>query len=68
MAKRFKKGDRVAHQNSRQSFGTGRVLRVIPGGGVLVRWHTHRVKRLTDRLSTKESHVARSSLKRVRMG
>lgn len=56
-------GDRVMHQNSRESFGTGVIKLLGPGSGsALVQWDRRRVDRKTSKLSQSESHVNRSSL------
>lgn len=59
-------GDRATHRNSRESFGDCKILE-INGAVALVRWDTHRVKRMASRpgrtpLTDSESHVNLGSL------
>ena len=59
-------GDRVRHQNSRESFGEGVVLEVDElKNNVLVEWDSHRVTRTTQHLPQTQSHVKLSSLFRL---
>ena len=59
-------GDRVRHQNGRESFGEGVVLEVDElNNNALVGWDSHRVTRTTQHLPRTQSHVKRSSLVRV---
>ena len=58
-------GDRVRHQNSRESFGEGVVLEVDElNNNALVEWDSHRVTRTRQHLSQMQSHVKVSSLTR----
>lgn len=58
MSSTIKPGDRVRHQNARESFGTGVVETVNPRAKTaLVRWDDHEVERTTSRLDRKQSHV-----------
>ena len=52
-------GDEVHHKR----FGRGRVLGLTDAYSVLVEWETHRVSRVTNSLSTRQSHVKRTSLR-----
>lgn len=59
----MKPGDRVRHQASRDSFGTGTVLKVDERTrAVLVEWDTHEVTRARGGLTTRQTHVEATNL------
>lgn len=59
----MKSGDRVHHETTGASFGFGTVVDVdLHAGTALVRWDTHRVRRVTDKLQRDQTHVDIASL------
>lgn len=59
-------GDRVRHQNSRESFGEGTVQAInLRSGTVLVDWDSHALRRISKRYTQGQSHVNIKSLTRL---